>query len=496
MKAPERTNAPEAPEQATAPGSNGSPPGRPTAGPGDPQGPHGPHGPRRHRRSAKLYRHLGRPLLGILSVLVIAAASVVLVRLGNGDFSSSYSVSAAFTAASPGLHPGSQVEERGVQIGSVRSIVLSHGKAVVTMGIESRYKLPRDVAATIEPQNLFGADQVSIAVPNNARGPYLTDGARITKTNQLDELGQLFSTADPLLNSIDTADLARVITELGSAYGGQGRRIAESLTAGTKLATLLSETTVQQIAALDAFTRFTLAISDEGPTFDRLGYDGNKTLPLFIAAQRSYAKLLSDFGTFGNRMAVLLADYRPQINTILDAGGNVTRVLLAQQTNVSQLVQGLATYAYRFAHGSSPATLPGGSKVGYFKTFVLWTDVEHFVCSLLAPPSPGLSYLEPLQHAVLGNGSPLDCTSEIASFDKAQRAAKGAGKGSRSGNATTASMTIPGRDLGNSMSGLGTSARKLANGIYGLLGQPEDVPGVSSIGAYMDSLLSPTRSLP
>jgi|GEM_PF-879658 len=447
----------------------------------------------------RLYRHLGRPLLGLLATLVILLASVVLVRLGNGDFSSAYAVSASFPAASAGLHPGSQVEERGVQIGSVRSIVLSHGKALVTMGIDAQVRLPRDVVATIEPQNLFGADQIAIAPPASAGAVhvtgYLTNGSRIAHAGELTELGQLFATADPLLNRIDSADLARVIGELAAAYGGQGARIARSLTTGTQLASLLSRTTTEQLAALDAFTRFTLAIAGEGPVFDRLGYDGNKTLPLFNAVQTSYAKVLDSFGTFGDRMAALLTDYRPQINTILDSGGNVTRVLLAQRQNVAQVVQGLAMYAYRFGHGSSPAQLPDGSRFGYFKTFILWSDVEHFVCGLLAPATPGLSYLEPLQHAVLGNGSPLNCTSELSSFDHAQLSSSSSG--SQGGKGATGATSGHGGSsgagglggLGGATNGLGGAAGGLAKGLFGYLGQPQDVPAYSSIGSYVDSLL-------
>ncbi len=462
-----------------------------------------PAGPEHRRTAEKLYCHVGRPLFGLLATLAIILASVVLVRLGNGDFSSSYVVTAAFASASAGLHPGSQVEERGVQIGSVRAIELVHRQAVVSMGIASQFKLPANAVATIEPQNLFGADQISISAPGSASSPgspgsrrWLTNGSRITHTAELSELGQLFATADPLLSQVDTADLTRVMTELALAYGGQGRRIANSLTTGTQLASLLSRTTTQQLAALDAFTRFTLAIAGEGPLLNHLAWDGNRTLPLFNAARAAYAKLLVDLGTFGDRLAALLQDYRPQINTILDEGGNVTRVLLAQRTNVAQLVQGLATYAYRFAHGSSSAHLPDGSRMSYFKTFILWSDVQHLVCSLIAPPAGGLSYLEPLQQAILGGGSPLNCSSELARFDRAQLGpvpslptgslAHGA-KTAKTGSGGSAQGGLGG--LGGGLWGLGSTADKLAQGLFGALGRPIDQPGLSNIGAYVDSLL-------
>ncbi len=434
---------------------------------------------------------VAKPAGGLLALLAVAAASVTLVRLGNGDFSSAYPVSASFRTASAGLHPGSQVVEQGVQVGSVRSIVLRHGRALVTFGISANHKIPSDAVATIEPENLFGADQVAISVPTG-RGPTpeaLPPGGRIRHTQVLAELGQLFSSADPLLSKIDTADLATSINELSAAYGGQGEQIAASLKAGADLTSLLARTTSAQLAALDAFTRFSVAIEGEGPTLNQLAFDGNRTMPLFDAAERAYAQLLSDLGTFSDRFAALLADYRPQIDTMLNQGDNVIRVLLAQRQNVAQLVQGLAMYAYRFAHSASSARLPDGSRFGYFKTFIVWPDVEKFVCSLIAPARSGLSFLKPLQAAVLSGNTLLDCKSQLAAFDAAQ-----------SGSASTPAATLPSTafrsggstssssNASDALGGTTNAGRQAAGAIYGALGQPEPAPS-TSVGSYVDSLL-------
>ena len=411
-----------------------------------------------------------KPLAGLVSLAVIAAGSVALIRLGNGDFSSAYDLSASFPVASAGLHPGSQVEERGVQVGSVRAISLEGGRALISLSIASQYKVPANATATIEPENLFGADQIAITAPATA-APALRPGSRIGRTRVLAELGQLFSSADPLLSKIDTADLSTAVDELAAAYGGQGRAIASSLRAGTALTGLLARTIPAQLAALDAFTRFSVAIAGERPTFNRLAYDGNRTMPLFDAAERSYATLLSDLGAFSDHLAALIGDYRPQIDTILNQGDNVIRVLLAERPQLAALVQGLAMYAERFGHGGSSVTLPDGSRFGFFKTFIVWTDVEHFVCNLLAPARSGLSFLEPLQKAVLSGNTMLNCSSELQAFYSAQR----------SPGATPAGTA--------SLRQAGTQA---ARALYGALGQPE-LPGSTSISSYVDSLL-PART--
>lgn len=416
------------------------------------------------------YSVITKPIAGLMTLVLIAGISVFLIRLGDGDFSSSYDVSAVFPTASAGLHPGSQVEEAGVQIGSVRSITLEKNRAKVDLGIASRYKIPTDAEATIEPQNLFGADQVAISAPPGASvADKLPPGGRITHTRVLAELGQLFSSADPLLSKIDTADLSTAVNELAAAYGGEGREIASSLRAGTDLTAMLARTNAAQLTALDAFTRFNLAIDNEGPTLNRLAYDGNQTMPLFDSAEKAYAKMLVQLGRFSDRFTALLSDYRPQINTLLNQGDNVIRVLFTERPDVASLVQGLAQYAYRFGHGGSEARLPDGSRFGYFKTFVLWSDVQNLVCNLIAPARSGLSFLEPLQKALLSGNTLLNCSSQLSSFNAAQQS--GSASPETGGSTSTAE-----------------AGKKAANGIYGALGAPQP-PTPSGIGSYVDSLL-------
>jgi virulence factor Mce-like protein len=440
-------------------------------------------------RSLSRLSPVTRPIGGLLSLLAIAAAAVTLVRLGNGDFSSAYVVSASFPTASAGLHPGSQVVEQGVQVGSVRQITLQNGRALVSLGIASRYKIPADATATIEPENLFGADQVAISVPagSDPTANPLPPGGQIRHTRVLAELGQLFSSADPLLSKIDTADLATTVNELAAAYGGQGRQIAASLEAGARLTSLLAQTMPAQLAALDAFTRFSVTIQGEGPTFNQLAFDGNRTMPLFDAAERAYARLLSDLGTFSDQLATLMADYRPQINTMLNQGDNVIRVLLAQRQNVAQLVQGLATYAYKFAHGASSARLPDGTRFGYFKTFIVWPDVQKFVCSLIAPAQSGLSFLKPLQQAVLSGNTFLDCKNQLAAFDAAQGGSSSPVVPVQSGSARAGSSSGS-SGTSNALGGITSAGRQAANAIYGAIGQPQSSPN-ESVGSYVDSLL-------
>ncbi len=211
-----------------------------------------------------------------------------------------------------------------------------------------------------------------------------------------------------------------MISELAQASAGQGPAVAQALDEGAKLATFLDQTLPAQLSTLDALDGFTGAFAPTGPSINALSGAENRLLPSFNAAAPSYAKLLAELQPFADNLAQLLAGYRPDITTLLDSGDNVARVLLAQQQDIGQVIDGAAVYAEDFAKGASPEVLPNGTHFAYFRTFILFSDINNLVCNMLAPAQAGLSFLEPLQQALTGAGSPLNCSSQIAAFDAAQ----------------------------------------------------------------------------
>jgi phospholipid/cholesterol/gamma-HCH transport system substrate-binding protein len=155
--------------------------------------------------------------LAVLFGLVFGTVS--LVRLANGDFAGDYKLSGTFPRAGEGLNPGSAVVFRGVQVGRVSTISLEYNLAHITMLIEPTFKVPSTATATVQPVNLFGAEQVSISTPdkNSDAGPYLAAGGSFAHAQSSDELGDLFAAATPLLNKIDTTNLSTVLGELAQA---------------------------------------------------------------------------------------------------------------------------------------------------------------------------------------------------------------------------------------------------------------------------------------
>jgi phospholipid/cholesterol/gamma-HCH transport system substrate-binding protein len=426
-----------------------------------------------------------RRLLNLVVSLVVlfglVFGTVSLVRLANGDFAGDYKLSGTFPRAGEGLHPGSAVVFRGVQVGRVSTISLAQNQARVTVLMEPSFKVPQTATATIEPVNLFGAEQVSISTPqrNTDAGPYLEANGTFAHAASSDELGDLFAAATPLLDKIDTTNLSTVLGELSQASQGEGPKIAASISAGTQLAGMLDRTLNAQLIALNSFAKFTQAVAPAAGDLNNLNAQINAGLPAFNAEEADYENLLNTLIPFSNRLATLLSTYHPDIATILESGDNVSRVLLAQQGNIGQVVNGAYHYFQKIAEGASGLNkLPDGSTYAFFNTFILFSDVNSLVCNLIAPPTGGMSFLQPIQQALAGSGSAFNCSSELASFNALQ------------GNTAAATPSATPAAPANSnptaaASGAGAAA---ANQVYGMIGQP-DQSTPTTLGGILNQLL-------
>jgi len=425
-----------------------------------------------------------KTLAVLVVIATLVAGTVTLVRLSNGDFSGDYRLTGYFSSSGEGLQPGSLVVYRGVQVGRVSAIDLAGTSAKVSVLVQPTFRASRDATATIEPVNLFGAEQVSINDPAGPRG-VLPPGGTFTHTAVSAVLGNLFAAATPLLRRIDTTDLASVINDLAQASNGEGPRIATALGEGAKLAALLDNTLQAQLAALDAFATFTGQVAPDTGAINGLSAEENAGLPSFNAAAADYQKLLESLTPFSQDLATLLADYRPDIDTLLADGDNVARVLTAQSSDVGNLLQGLYQYVYKLGHVGSSGTLPDGSRFAYFNTFILFSDVNQLVCSLLAPAQSGLSFLEPLQQSLAGAGSAFNCSSELAAFDAAQGTSTPVAPAVAPAPAPT---TVPASAASSPTPGAAQALQQLSQQVYAALGQAA-APVSGSIGSYVHSLL-------
>jgi len=436
-------------------------------------------------------RSIGRLVVVLAVTAAVVAGVVVLVRNADGAYDGDYRLVGSFPSAGQGLHPGSEVDYHGVQVGTVTAISLASGRARVVLALEPSFRFPADATATIRPQNLFGAEEVSVTAPGDGSGPSLVPGTQVPHTATAEQIDDLFATADPLLEQIDTPDLSATVSELNQATDGQGSRIASGLDEGAQLATLLSNTLGAQLNAFDSLTALSAALVPSGPELNRVAGQADAALPAINAAESDFQRLLDTLSPLAENVAQFLSLYRPDIGQLLASGDNVTRVLVAHTSDIGSLIQGAYQYVTRVGDVSGE-TLPDGSTFAYFQTFIQFDDVNALVCNLIAPAAPGLAALAPLQQALSSAGSPFDCSSEEASFNQVQQASAASDATPATSPAATPAPPAPAATAApttapttSSTGGLGST---VAGQVDQALGQPV-APGGQSLNGYVQMLL-------
>jgi len=424
---------------------------------------------------------LGRSAVVALTLAVVAAGVVVLVRNADGAYDGDYQVSGTFSAAGQGLHDGSEVDYDGVQVGQVTGIALVGGRARVTLRIEPTFRVPADTAATIRPQNLFGAEEVTLTSADGRAGPWLPPGGVLHRTAVSAELDDLFAAADPLLAGIDTTDLSAAVAELDQATDGEGAHIASGIGEGEQLTTLLANTLQAQLRALDSLTALSGVLAPTGPEFNAVSSGANAALPAINRAEDDFQALLDSLTPLADNIAQFLSVYRPDIATLLVSGDNVTRVLLAHQSDIAQLIHGTYTYLAKLGEAASAQTLPDGSRFAYFRTFIDFSDVNDLVCDLVAPAAPDLAALAPLQQALDSSGSPFDCSAEVSTFETIQQ-----GTDAPATDAPATDTPAAPAPATPSTAAVG-QGQQAADQLYQSLGTPQ-IPVTSSLGGYLDML--------
>ena len=262
------------------------------------------------------------------------------------------------------------------------------------MLIDPSFKVPATATATIEPVNLFGAEQVSITSPddNSDAGPYLAAGG----SSPTPRAATSWATSSPPPPRCSTRSTPTTCRPSWASCPRRPRarapRSPPPSSAGTQLAGLLDRTLNAQIAG----ARLLRQVHPGDRAGGRRPQQPQRRrstpgLPAFNAEETDYENLLNTLIPFSNRLASLLSTYHPDIATIL----RVRRQRVAgaagrSRTTIGQVVNGAYHYFQKIAEGASGLNkLPDGSTYAYFNTFILFSDVNSLVCNLIAPPTGG-----------------------------------------------------------------------------------------------------------
>ena len=427
-------------------------------------------------------RRLLRVLVSLVVVFGAGGRHGQLVRTGQrrlrGRLQAERDVPAGRRGPAPGLARWSSAASRS---GRVSTIALKDNEARCTVLIDPTFRVPASATATIQPVNLFGAEQVSISTPdhNTDAGPVPGATAPPSPTpRSSDELGDLFAAATP---AAAEDQHQRPVDRAGRAGPGQpGRGPADRRrrsAPGTQLAGLLDQTLNAQILALDSFAKFSQAMAPRPPaTSTTSNAQVNAALPAFNAEEADYEKLLNTADP------VLQPSWprclRPTTPTSPPSSPRATTsrgCCWPSRTTSARWSTAPTTTSSKIADGARRASkLPDGSTYAYFNTFILFSDVNTLVCNLLAPTlGRPVVPRSPFSRRWPAPARPSTARTQMAAFNALQSSSTRRPRDAAAGAPPTGA-TAP-----------GTAAATQA---YGIVGQP-DTSKPTGLGGLINQLL-------
>ncbi|ROO89748.1 phospholipid/cholesterol/gamma-HCH transport system substrate-binding protein [Actinocorallia herbida] len=142
------------------------------------------------------------------------------------------------------LVAGHSVQMSDIPIGSVVSVKRVGYQAEVRFSIEDDYRIPEGAAAEIAQTSLLGENYVELTLPDGSdmtTGPFLRDGARITRTSVAPQFEQVAGDAGRILEAISGDDLATLVNETATALDGQGPALNKMVAQSADLVAAFAE---------------------------------------------------------------------------------------------------------------------------------------------------------------------------------------------------------------------------------------------------------------
>jgi phospholipid/cholesterol/gamma-HCH transport system substrate-binding protein len=242
-----------------------------------------------------------------------------------------------------GLAAGNAVTVSGIKVGTVSSVALQHGDALVTFTIPGTIPLGADTTAHIRTGTLLGERVLTLesAGGGTLRSSDVIPVSRTSSPYSLTEAVSDFTAyagetdTDTLNQSLDTlsSTLDQIAPQLGSTFDGV-TRLSRSLNDRNKtLADLLKST--GDVAGI---------LSQRSQQVNTLILDADDLLNVLVARRQAIVELLANTSAVSKQLSGLVHDNEKDLGPVLDRLNSVNAILEKNRDNIAKALPGLAKY--------------------------------------------------------------------------------------------------------------------------------------------------------
>ena len=377
-----------------------------------------------------------RRLLGLLFIALVASLIALSIAIYNKAFTPTVDVTLKADHTGNQLLLDSDVKERGIIVGSVKSVKADGANASVTLALEpSRVKdIPSNVKAQILPKTLFGEQYVALTLPTGSAGtvagvPHIKSGDVIPQDRSQgaleaqDVLGDLL----PLLNAVQPAELNSTLTALATALNGRGAELGRTLVNLNKYLTIINPHTQTLVEDLQKLGKVALEYNGVAPDILASLQNLQTSVRTIVQKQQNLANLLTTGTSTSNVVAGFLADNRERLIDVTGQSAKVFALLNEYSPEFTCLLSGINN----LADGAGKAiyndqihleiTVDNGYNTNKYvpgnqPTLVTGYGPNCFGLPNSPTPTTDGKFQIPAQYRCLNDGAPLtaDCAQQTA----------------------------------------------------------------------------------
>ncbi|HEX2195482.1 MAG TPA: MCE family protein [Actinomycetota bacterium] len=267
--------------------------------------------------SIKNFRERSPMLIGILSILGIAAGTALAFSLDKIPFvKQAYEVTAEFADAA-GLNPENQVRVAGIKVGTVESVELVGDKVVVTLEIDNGTEIPKDATAEIKLATLLGTKFVEIDGVGSE--PFLEEGDVIPleRTEVPYEIYQAANEGTNVLEGLNGPRLNRMLVQLTKLTAAAEDEVGEALEGLNELGAGVNARQDELRELLAGADDLTALLADEGDEVVRLIDASNEVLGSLASKREEIQSLLEVTKQMAGEVTGLVRDNRTKLDSIV-----------------------------------------------------------------------------------------------------------------------------------------------------------------------------------
>lgn len=236
-----------------------------------------------------------RPLVGVLTLCVIAAVVAFSVQMFRGGFTASVPVTVISSRAGLVMDPEAKVKLHGAQVGKVAAIdPTSDGQAAIRLALDpdALDLIPSNVLVQVASTTVFGAKYVDLLPPPHPTFQRLRPGQVLSVEHVTVEVNTVFQQLVAVLSKIDPVKLNETLGVVSSALSGRGAKFGQSLTDLDTLLSNLDPSLGNLNHELSTAPAVFSAFADAAPDLLRTARAGGDLSTMIVETQRDLDRLL------------------------------------------------------------------------------------------------------------------------------------------------------------------------------------------------------------